>query len=105
MDGVIRAMDNPNLREPVRQVLRRIGTPDKFSDKEPQFIFLLANHNPKSTILLDEMQNMSDSEVFELKVALVKYKRYSLIHKTMFNLSDAKEEISRRLRCTGISQG
>ena len=83
--------------------LRRIGTPDKFSDKEPQFIFLLANHNPKSTILLDEMQNISDSEVFELKVALVKYKRYSLIHKTMFNLSDAKEEISRRLRSAGIN--
>ena len=28
VDGVIRAMDNPNLREPVRQVLRRIGTPE-----------------------------------------------------------------------------
>ena len=28
VDSVIRAMDNPNLREPVRQVLRRIGTPE-----------------------------------------------------------------------------
>ena len=84
--------------------LRRIGTPDKFSDEKPQFIFLLANHNPKSTILLDEMQNMSDSKAFELKVALVKYKRYGLIHKTMFNLSDAKEEISRRLRCAGMNK-
>ena len=84
--------------------LRRIGTLDKFSDKEPQFIFLLSNHNPKSTILLDEMQNMRDSEVFELKCALLKYKQYSLIHKTMFNLSDVKEEITRRLRCAGIKK-
>ena len=82
--------------------LRRIGTPDKFSDEGPQFIFLLANHDPKSTILLDEIQKMSDSDLFELKVALVKYKRYSLTHKTMLNLSDAKEEIARRLRCAGI---
>ena len=79
--------------------LRRIGTPDKFSEKEPQFIFLLANHNPKSTILLDEMQKMRDSKAFDLKVALVKYKRYSLLHKTMLKLADAKEEISRRLKC------
>lgn len=28
VDSVIRAMDNPNLREPVRRVLRRIGTPE-----------------------------------------------------------------------------
>ncbi len=28
VDSLIRAMDNPNLREPVRRVLRRIGTPE-----------------------------------------------------------------------------
>jgi hypothetical protein len=78
---------------------RRIGTPETFSDQAPQFILLFANHNPKSTILENELQNISDSEKFELKIALLKYKRYSLTHKTMFTLSDAKEEISRRHRC------
>ncbi len=28
VDCIIRALDNPNLREPVREVLRRIGTPE-----------------------------------------------------------------------------
>jgi len=78
--------------------LSKIGVPDKFSDKRPQFIFLLANHNPKSTILLDEMRKISESELCELKVALAKYKQYGLHHKTMFNLSGAKEEISRRVQ-------
>jgi hypothetical protein len=85
--------------------LRRIGTPDKFSDKVPQFIFLLANHNPSSPILLDEMQNMNDSSAFELNIALAKYKRYGLTHKAMFNLSDAKKEVSRRLKLAGLKKG
>jgi len=28
VDSLIRAMDNPGLREPVQTVLRRIGTPE-----------------------------------------------------------------------------
>ncbi|MDE0838318.1 MAG: hypothetical protein OSB41_04620 [Kiritimatiellae bacterium] len=83
---------------------RRIGTPDTFSDQAPQFIFLFANHNPKSTILQDELQNISDAKTFELKIALLKYKRYSLTHKTMFNLSDAKDELSRRHRSAATNK-
>ncbi len=81
--------------------LDRIRALDKFSDEAPRFIFLLANHNPKSTILLDELQNISDPERCELKIALVKYKQYGLFHKSMLNLSVAKEEISRRLQSAG----
>ena len=75
----------------------RIATLEKFSDAKPLFLFVFANHSPKSGTLLDEMQKIEESDYCDLKCALVKYKKYGLLNKSMRNLEDAKAEVSRRL--------
>jgi len=77
--------------------LNRVSALDKFSDKQPLFLFVIANHNPKSTILLDELKKIEKSDRSDLNCVLLKYKKYGLLNKSMRNLEDAKAEVSRRL--------
>jgi hypothetical protein len=64
---------------------------DELTNELPEFIFLLANHDPESTILKRELETILPLENAELKFAVSSFMGYGLFDENMKNLEDFKK--------------
>lgn len=63
-------------------------------DSKPELIFILANHNPRSTKLmkiLNEISKHSNSELYDLRFYVASFAGYGLHAECMYNLVDFKK--------------
>ncbi|MDR1582860.1 MAG: hypothetical protein LBS55_06310 [Prevotellaceae bacterium] len=63
---------------------------ETLTDEKPEFIFLLANHNPASSILKKELESIPSLENVELKFCTASFMGYGLFDDRMENLADFK---------------
>lgn len=105
-DIFIQKWDLSLLREEMRDILnikRRLGLienlPDEieFTDEIPEFIFLLANHKPASSIMETELNNLVSEGFYfdfcknaELKIAVANFMGYGLFNDCIYSLSEFK---------------
>lgn len=66
------------------------------SDEKPEVIFILANHNPRSTKLktilsAPEIENYAQSQLFDLKFYVARFAGYGLHAKCMFPLCEFRK--------------
>ena len=64
--------------------------------RTPEVVFLLANHNPRSTILRDivhgeEIEGYANSDKFDLKFHVSQFSGYALHSDCMFSLEEFKK--------------
>jgi hypothetical protein len=59
---------------------------ESFSDNKPEYILALANHDPASSILKDELKNLPSCPYMELKVAVSNFMGYGLYDQNIYRL-------------------
>jgi len=73
---------------------------ESFKDAKPEYIFILANHDPDSTILWRELQLMKDDSAYmEIKFAVSNFMGYGLYEKNIYNLNDFSMRFKDQIRC------
>jgi hypothetical protein len=61
---------------------------------DPEVVFLLANHNPRSRKLLNTLQTVEESPHFKLRFFAASFAGYGLHDSCMMNLAEFKERVS-----------
>ena len=69
----------------------------EISDEKPQFILLLAAHDPESQKLLNELEQISPPEHCDLKFAVANFMGYGLYQEAIYGLEDFRERFSKQL--------
>jgi len=62
-----------------------------FNDEDPEYLLVLANHNPRSTILRDELEkvrSIADEFPLQIKIAVATFFGYALYGHNVFTLPD-----------------
>lgn len=80
--------------------LNNVDLTGGFSEDEPEFILLLADHNPKSTVLKRELTLLDNPSGCELRILLVDRGAYTLRQKNMLNLKEGRNVVCQLLRST-----
>ena len=62
------------------------------ASKRPEVLFVLANHQPKSSVLRKELQKLPARRHAEYKIARVRYLGYALFADNMLRIEEAVEE-------------
>ncbi len=72
-----------------------------FSDDKPEYIFMLANHDPESDILRQELDSISpkDCPGAQLKVATSCFAGYGLWEQAAYDLDDFKQRFRDLIHC------
>jgi hypothetical protein len=66
---------------------------ESFKESKPEFIVALANHDPDSKILYEQLQNLSsDYERFELKFVVSNFMGYGLYKQNIYSLDGFREK-------------
>lgn len=68
-----------------------------FGEEIPEFIFVLANHDPASKILFDELSKLSSITQFELKFAVSNFMGYGLYLESIYSLEDFKARFPKQI--------
>jgi len=63
-------------------------TISSFSDEKPELIFLIANHDPSSKILLRELLKIEESELIDVKFSYANFMGYGLYAPNMKSLEE-----------------
>jgi hypothetical protein len=61
---------------------------------DPEVVFLLANHNPRSRTLLNTLENVEESPHFKLRFFAASFAGYGMHDSCMMNLTEFKERVS-----------
>jgi hypothetical protein len=61
---------------------------------DPEVVFLLANHNPRSRKLLNTLQTVEESPHFKLRFFAASFAGYGMHDSCMMNLAEFKERVS-----------
>ena len=73
----------------------------KFSDAKPEFIFILANHDPDSSILGKELKNISTKNQaelpFDIKFAVSNFMGYGLYKQNIYNLQEFQQRFAKQI--------
>ena len=74
---------------------------EEFNDRKPEYIFVLANHDPDSKILYDELQkvkkNIANDLPFDLKFATSNFMGYGLYKQNIYGLDDFIKLFSKQI--------
>ena len=61
------------------------------NDEKAELIFLIANHDPSSTILLSELKEIKEQKDFEIKFAFANFMGYGLYIQNIKSLEETKK--------------
>ncbi len=99
-----------NLKKEMKEVvnlkkkLGLINIPDEiesFSNEKPEFILLLANHDPASKILIEELRKIDEKKLsdmpFDLKFAVSNFMGYGLFNECIYTLSEFKARFAKQI--------
>jgi hypothetical protein len=70
---------------------------ESFSDEKPEYILVLANHDPDSTLLRMELKKIQPSENFELKIATSNFMGYGLFQEAIYTLDEFKKKFCEQI--------
>ncbi|MDN5343498.1 MAG: hypothetical protein PWP28_2378 [Oceanotoga sp.] len=70
---------------------------ENFSDEKPEYILVLANHDPDSTLLRIELKKIQPSENFELKIATSNFMGYGLFQEAIYTLDEFKKKFCEQI--------
>lgn len=71
-----------------------------FSDRKPEYIFVLANHDPDSKILYEELRQvaaMNNNLPFDLKFAAANFMGYGLYKQNLYELNEFMKIFSKQI--------
>src|SRR5690554_5853276 len=70
-----------------------------FGSEKPEYILVLANHDPDSSILYNELKNLNIPSGFgaDLKVAVGNFMGYGLFSENIYDLKDFEKRFSRQV--------
>ena len=68
-----------------------------FSDEKPEFIFIFANHDPESTILKSETDDLPSCPAIDLKFAASNFMGGGLYNQQIYDLEGFKKRFSNSL--------
>jgi hypothetical protein len=70
---------------------------ESFSGEKPEYILVLANHDPDSTLLRIELKKIQPSENFELKIATSNFMGYGLFQEAIYTLDEFKKKFCEQI--------
>jgi hypothetical protein len=70
---------------------------ENFSNEKPEYILILANHDPDSTILRDELEEIQPNENFDLKIATSNFMGYGLFEEAIYSIDEFKNKFFKQI--------
>ena len=81
----------------LRSLKENINKIDGISEEKPQFILLLAAHDPESKILHKALNQLSCPKHCDLKIAIANFMGYGLYQEAMYSLDDFLKIFSKQI--------